>query len=253
VKSLGGIRISSAQVKPKGFENDRRWMLTDENNLFLTQRVQPLMSQFGLSEGDSAKAVFKVTFGSDTLDIPLRAEGNSTKAQIFDDVVEVKEVSAACSMWFSERLKIKCRLVAFPEENARPVDPKYKLGDDHVSLADGYPILIIGQGSLDDLNNRLSQPVPMNRFRPNIVFTGGEPYEEDQWKRFTIGGNKYAGVKTCGRCVITTVDQDTGIKGKEPLATLASYRNVDNRTLFGMNLIPINHGTIKEGDEIILS
>ena len=111
---------------------------------------------------------------------------------------------------------------------------------------------MIGQSSLDDLNSRLEFPVPMNRFRPNLVFTGGQPYEEDSWKLLTIGNNKFAGVKPCSRCVLTTVDQNTGEKGKEPLATLAKYRQHENKIYFGQNLLSIDHHTIHEGDEIKL-
>lgn len=253
VKSLGGIRVSAAQVKAKGFEHDRRWMLMDEQNVFMTQRVHAKMALFKLSEHQASPTGLRITFDNEFLELPASIEGDSTRAQIWDDMVEVNEVSARASQWISDRLQMKCKLVAFPEENPRAVDAKYRLGDDHVSLADAYPILIIGQSSLDDLNERLPEPVPMNRFRPNIVFTGGEPYEEDQWSRFMIAGKEYAGVKTCARCVMTTVDQGTGTKGKEPLATLASYRNVNNRILFGMNVIPVNLGAIHEGDEIIVS
>ena len=115
-----------------------------------------------------------------------------------------------------------------------------------------YPVLIIGQSSLDDLNQRMKEPLPMNRFRPNIVFTGGEPYEEDGWKNFRIGQNRFVGVKPCSRCVLTTVNQDTGKKGIEPLATLSTYRMRNNKVYFGQNLIPLDHNEIAEGDEIVL-
>jgi len=248
VKSLGGIRHTSAKVFPKGLEHDRRWMLIDDQNVFMTQRVHHKMALF---RTEWANGALKVTHGSDSVSIPGEISGPEMKAQIWDDIVSVAEVHSTISNWFSDKLSMSCRLVAFPEENGRPVDPRYKVGDDHVSLADGYPLLIIGQSTLDDLNARMASPVPMNRFRPNVVFIGGDPFEEDTWSRFTIGNNAFAAVKQCGRCVLPTVDQSTGIMGKEPLATLNKYRKYDGKVLFGMNLIPLEHKEIHEGDEIV--
>lgn len=223
-------------------------MLIDEQGMFLTQRIYPAMALFKTAE--PAPGHYHVTYEGDEVELPVTNSGTTVRAQIWDDVVEVVEAAPELSQWFSLRLNFRCRLVGFPEDNRRAVDKKYAVGDDQVSLADAYPILVIGQSSLDDLNTRLAQAVPMNRFRPNIVFTGGRPYEEDHWRSFKVGSFRYAGVKTCARCVLTTVDQDSGVKGKEPLATLTAYRRVDNRVLFGMNVIPIDYGTINEGDEI---
>ncbi|HEY6503407.1 MAG TPA: MOSC N-terminal beta barrel domain-containing protein [Chitinophagaceae bacterium] len=248
VKSLGGIRLSSAKVLPKGLEHDRRWMLIDEENKFMTQRVYPQMALFKLA---CHEGKFSIHYRDECMDLPFEGSIDPISAIVWNDIVDVFEVSRQHSNWFSEVLGLKCRLVSFPENNARPVDPRYTINDDHVSLADGYPLLIIGQSSLDDLNKRLDDPLPMNRFRPNIVFTGGEPFEEDDWNQFRIGQNRFAGVKPCSRCVLTTVDQDTGIKGKEPLTTLATFRMRDNKIYFGQNLIPIDHAEITEGDEIV--
>ena len=145
-----------------------------------------------------------------------------------------------------------CRLVYFPEVNQRPVDEKYRIENDQVSLADGYPYLIIGQSSLDDLNSKLTNPLPMNRFRPNFVFTGGKPFEEDNWRNFAIGKSRFAGVKPCGRCVLTTVNQETTERGTEPLATLATYRRTNNKIYFGQNLLALTCHDIYEGDTIEL-
>jgi len=167
--------------------------------------------------------------------------------------VTVQEVSAHHSEWFSKNLGFRCKLVAFPEENERPVDERYCVGDDQVSLADAYPLLLIGQSSLDDLNERLKTPVLMNRFRPSVVFTGGEPFEEDTWSRFTMGELTFAGVKLCKRCVLITIDQETAERGVEPLATLSTYRRRDNGVYFGQNIIPTRTGKISIGDEIIVN
>lgn len=248
VKSFGGISVHSANLLPKGLEYDRRWMLIDNGNMFMTQRDYPRMALFKLSlTGD----VFTIFHSGEMIDLPFQYESEPIRARVWNDMVKVCEVSREHSRWISERLGVACRLVAFPEMHARAIDANYAFHHEQVSLADGYPVLIIGQSSLDDLNGRMEMAVPMNRFRPNIVFTGGEDYEEDGWKNFRIGNCRFAGVKPCARCVLTTVDQETGLKGTEPLATLATYRRRESKVYFGQNLIPLNFGEIAIGDEIV--
>jgi uncharacterized protein len=253
IKSLAGIRLQRAIVKQKGLAYDRRWMLVDEAGRFLTQREHPEMSQFQIAMDNIQLTILnRISGQSIVLDLKGENDGESMPVIIWDDKVEAIEVGQEYSRWFSEQLKIKSKLVFFPETNARPVDPNYAIQNEHVSLADGYPFLIIGQSSLDDLNKRLQEPIPMNRFRPNFVFTGGMPYEEDSWQRFSVGKNKFAGVKPCGRCVLPNVDQQTGKKGIEPLATLATYRKTGSKIFFGQNLVAIDYDEVHEGDEIAL-
>jgi len=223
--------------------------LIDDAGLFITQRVHSNMAFFKLS---LSGAQFTIQYKNDSINLPVSAPVSTTpiQATIWDDAVEVHEVLGTYSRWFSQRLGINCRLVHFPETNQRLVDEKYRLDQDQVSLADGYPFLIIGESSLEDLNNRLKNPVPMNRFRPNFVFIGGDPYEEDKWRHFMIGKNRFAGVKPCGRCVLTTVNQETAERGTEPLATLASYRKTNNKINFGQNLLAIDCYEVHEGDKI---
>jgi uncharacterized protein YcbX len=249
IKSLGGIPLTSARVMPKGLQHDRRWMLVKEDLSAITQREYPMMSRFKLAL-ETDKIV--VRFNGYMLDILFSHQSykNPMPLRIWDDTVEGFEVSDSHSQWFSTMLSMPCKLVYFPENNPRPVDPKYTVNNDHVSLADGYPFLIIGQASLDDLNNRLSTPLPMNRFRPNLVFTGGTPHQEDTWRNFSIGNNKFVGVKPCSRCIMTTINQDTAEKGIEPLKTLATYRRRDNKIYFGQNIIAVDHGGIAVGDKI---
>ncbi len=254
VKSLAGIRLPRAKVKQKGLLYDRRWMLVDETGRFLTQREHPEMSQFQLAMDKGQLIIWNRFETGNQLMIsdPAANQDKLIPVTIWDDKVEATEASPEYSRWFSDRLKMKCKLVFFPETNRRDVDPDFAIKNEQVSLADAYPFLIIGQSSLDDLNKRLKNPVPMNRFRPNFVFAGGLPYEEDGWKKFTIGRNRFVGVKPCSRCVLTTVDQLTGVKGTEPLATLASYRKQGNKINFGQNLLAIDHDEIQEGNEIEL-
>ncbi len=251
IKSLGGIPLKSARVFEKGLEHDRRWMLIDEDNEFMSQRLYPRMALFKLQIQDSK---FKIEFKSDSIILPFShpIKGEPINARIWDDTVQVVEVSDEYSQWFSERLQINCKLVSFPETNARPVDENYQVNQEHVSLADAYPFLIIGEQTLADLNSRLKEPLPMNRFRPNFVFSGGQPYAEDSWRNFSIGKNRFAAVKQCARCVLTTVNQDTGDKGIEPLLTLSQYRKKENKVLFGKNLVALNHNEVHEGDKITI-
>jgi uncharacterized protein YcbX len=249
VKSLGGIQVSKSKVLEKGLLHDRRWMLVDEHGLFLTQRVVPTMSLFKLKL-DNGK--IKIQFGANWIELPNTSNGSLQQAKVWDDEVMVKEVDSEISNWFSDLLKMKCKLVSFPEDQRRYVDEKFSINNENVSLADAYPFLIIGQRSLDGLNAKLSKPLPMNRFRPNFVFTGGEPHEEDGWRNFSIGSNRFIGVKPCGRCVLTTVDQDTAQKGDEPLRTLATYRKQENKINFGQNLLAVDHLEVKVGDVITI-
>jgi uncharacterized protein len=252
VKSLGGISLQQSKVLAKGLAYDRRWMLIDEQGNFLTQRKLPVMALFKTSFSDDGQHI-QVQFENEQLLIPFTISGNTFKAQVWDDEVDVVEVNQSISAWFSRYMGFTCRLVAFPEDKPRPVDPDYAIDTkSQTSLSDGYPLLIIGQASLDDLNGRLAERVGMERFRPNIVFDGGAPYEEEGWKRFRIGSLEMAGVKPCARCVMTTIDQQTGTVGKEPLAALSVYRRVGNKVLFGQNVIPLNEGMIRVGDEILL-
>lgn len=255
IKSLAGIRLDTAKVLGKGLQFDRRWMLVDYSGTCLTQRVYPQMALFKSKiQGNHIFVTFRngdkiqpsVSFSMDSPD-----PGKRITAKIWNDEVDVIDVDPEISQWFSRHLGMTCKLVGFPEEKPRPVDMRYQVNHEHVSLADAYPFLIIGQSSLDDLNTRLSEPVPMNRFRPNFVFTGGEPYEEDHWRNLSIGKNKFVAVKKSARCVLTTVDQDTGKKGSEPLRTLSGYRKVDNKVFFGHNLVAQNEGIVTVGDPVI--
>lgn len=224
-------------------------MLVDEHNQFITQRRIHELALFKLS---IVKDVFLISFKGDTIELPFTpaVTGSSVKVAIWNDTVEAFELGLQFSEWFSNKLNFSCRLVYFPEENERQVDRNFVSGDEQVSLADGYPYLLLGQSSLDDLNSRLNKPIPMNRFRPNLVFEGGLPYDEDKWAEFKIGQNRFKGVKLCERCNLPTINQDTGASGLEPLATLSKYRKNGSKVLFGQNLIPLDFKSISEGDLI---
>lgn len=254
VKSLAGLSLPRAIVMRKGLQHDRRWMLIDKDGVAMTQRVYPQMALFKPDiHGNEISIAYKKdqkVIASVAFDLSSRS-GTPVHAQVWNDDVDVLEPYPKISEWFSRHLDTACRLVTFPEENPRAVDPRYSRGDENVSLADAYPFLIIGQSSLDDLNKRLAQPLPMNRFRPNFIFTGGNPYAEDDWKQLSIGKIRFLAAKKSDRCVMTTVDQDTAEKGSEPLRTLSSYRKLDNKVYFGQNLIGMETGVVAVGDTII--
>jgi uncharacterized protein len=250
IKSLGGISLTQAEVMEKGLQYDRRWMLIDEAGNFMTQRKLPELALFKVQLDATS---LRVQFRNESIYIPLETDAQPLRpVMIWNDQVFAHEVSTEISAWFSSCIKTDCRLVFFPEQQARPVDAHYKIADEQVSLADAYPFLIIGQETLALLNSKLEQALPMNRFRPNFVFTGGAAHEEDTWRDFTIGTNRFVGVKPCARCVLTTVNQETAETGKEPLRTLATYRSKDNKILFGQNLLAVDHNRVHVGDVITI-
>jgi len=254
IKSLAGIPVKKALVTSRGFEHDRRWLLVDENNSFITQREYFQMALLQVTiENDGLRVTHKVNGKS--LTIPFYTPGieyEKAMVTIWDDTCLAEFVNAEADKWFTGILGIKCRLVYMPDSTLRIVDQRYAHEDSITSFADAYPFLLIGQGSLDDLNSKLVEQLPMNRFRPSIVFTGGEAFSEDLYGHFTINNIDFYGVKLCARCVMTTVNQDTAIKGKEPLKTLAKYRFKNNKILFGQNLIHEGSGEISIGDELVV-
>lgn len=256
IKSLHGIDLQKTFVEKRGLAFDRRWLLVDENNKFLTQRELPKMATFKVEIGE---ADLKVTDCENDILIPLQPLKNKKeKVQIWSSKCSAAVYDEEINNWFSDALGKKCKLVFMPEDTKRIVNPLYAVNkfEDVVSFADGYPLLIIGKGSLNDLNSRLENEIPMNRFRPNLVFDDSEPFIEDSWKTIKIGSTVFQVVKPCNRCVMTTIDQEKGISsGKEPLKTLAGYRIRKNdkksKVLFGQYLIAENFGEqIKINDTI---
>lgn len=251
IKSLGGITLQSVKLTDRGLQHDRRWMLVDEHNQFLTQRSFPRLALLKTAIRQDRLIVFERGSEADGIELELiPATGEKLRVDVWDDNCEAYHISSSADVWFSNKLQRNVKLVYMPDSSRREVDRNYAQHREITSFSDGYPILIIGQASLDELNARLVQPVPMNRFRPSIVFTGGFPYQEDEMKHFTIGGANFYGVKLCGRCVITTINQDTAEVGKEPLSTLSSYRTIHNKVMFGQNILHDGKGEIAVGDEI---
>lgn len=248
IKSLAGIAVQTAKAEEMGFENDRRWMLIDEENQFITQREHPKLSQFYPQIIDDKIAIshYDAThkfFINENLDEPVFSK-------VWDDESKVVEVNKATSKWFSKRLGFTCKLVKIINEGDRKHISSKLNQTLNVSLADGYPYLLIGSKSLDHLNEKLKEKITIQRFRPNIVISSFVAHEEDAFDTFQIGKVKFQNIKPSGRCIMVNTNPKTGIVQKEPLKTLSTYRNVDNLVYFGTNILCLNEGTIAVGDSL---
>jgi len=276
IKSLKGISLGNSLVEKRGLRYDRRWMLTDRAGRFFTQREVPKMATVTVKVESGGLKVSAAGFG----EVSIPHEPDSAERQtvtVWDSVVQGLAYRGAVSEWFSDVLSKDCQLVLMPETSERHVNQMFDTGKDIVSFADGYPLLLIGESSLGEVNRRILEtktdeerenfiPYPMNRFRPNLVVEGSEPFAEDKWRTIRVGEALFRVAKPCARCVMTTVDQDKGeFDGKDPLKTLATFRLAkqvwpdkfesfgQNATgvLFGENLIPENPNvSVRIGDEV---
>ena len=249
VKSLAGIRVSEATLTERGLAHDRRWMIVGPKGM-LTQRTVPAMALLRTRLHENHLEVYSEGVPPLTLPLTPPSDLPATSARVWDDSVTGIPVSSEADGWFSQALNQPCTFLYMPDDCERTVAGQVSDRRQPVSFADSYPALLIGQASLDDLNTRLAEPVSMNRFRPNLVFTGGKPYEEDTWHAFRIGDTPAWAEKPCARCTLVTVDQTTARRGKEPLATLAKYRTQGNNVLFGQNLLYEPGDVIRVGDAI---
>jgi len=255
IKSLGGISLTNSFVENKGLRFDRRWLLIDENNEFLTQRNFAPMATLKTAIVENGLRVFN---GVNEINIASSPSVEQTETvKIWSSKVAANVYEREVNEWFSDALKANCRLVLMPEQSKRKVNYFYKVHkNDVVSFADALPFLIIGENSLNDLNGKLDKQIPMNRFRPNFTVSGAAAFAEDKWKKIKIGRTVFHVVKPCARCAVTTIDQKTGISdGREPLKTLSTYRipkrSVKKKIIFGQYLIAENTGEqIKVGDAV---
>lgn len=254
VKSLAGIALGTSRVDAMGLQYDRRWMLVSPDGLFLSQRKLPEMALIHTVLDQGRLTLRKE--GKEPLKVPDVTEQNEIMSvKIWNDRLDVPIVSKVCDRWLSDALGTACHLVYIPDDVIRQCDRDYAKEGDRTGFSDGFPMLIISEASLEDLNQRLQEKgddsVEMRRFRPNIVVVGCKPYAEDDWQNFAINDLEMQGVKRCSRCILTTVDPDKGERsGAEPLATLKEYRQEDNKVFFGMNVIPQTLGEIKVGDSL---
>lgn len=249
IKSARGIALDECDVDQFGLRYDRRWMVVDHNGQFLTQRNHPRLALVVPNIRDGVLQIDAP--GMPALELPVKpATSVLTRVTVWRQTCDATWVGETAAGWFSDFLGSACSLVYMDDEVVRPTNPAFAPGF-RVSFADGYPFLLISEASLDDLNRRLAEPLPMNRFRPNLVVAGGQPYQEDGWTRIRIGEIALRVVKPCERCVITTTDQTTAERGKEPLRALATYRKRDGEVMFGQNAVHQNTGHLRVGDSVV--
>lgn len=254
VKSLKGISLAAAPLTKRGFVFDREWMVTDRSGRFLTQRELPLMSTISTqlqgsdpSRIDTAETLVLSAQNGESISISLKErERNEPDYEVKvwkSDCLAVSEGQEAAD-FLSTVLSKEVMLVRMKAGFQRPVSDGF---EGIVGFADGYPLLAISDASLDDLNDRLEYPIEMNRFRPNLTISGAEPFEEDEIEEAQVGSLKFRFAKPCARCEITTIDQDCGVRGKEPLRTLSTYRKIDGKINFGQNLLHDGEGELSVG------
>ncbi|GGX66924.1 MOSC domain-containing protein [Streptomyces hiroshimensis] len=260
VKSLAGCAVREAAVEPWGLSGDRRWMLADADGTVITQRQQPrlaLASARPLPGGGIRLAAP----GADPVDVAVpdpAAAGGTVTVQVFGDKIEAVPAGAAADAWAGAYLGFAARLFHMDEPASRRlIDPGFSRPGETVSFADGYPLLVTTLASLDALNALIAAgdlpgegPLPMDRFRPNAVVGGTEAWAEDGWRRVRIGEVTFRAAKPCARCIVTTTDQHTAERGKEPLRTLARHHRIGGKAVFGQNLIPEHTGTLRVGDDV---
>lgn len=245
IKSCASVSVTELVCTPRGVQDDRRFMVVDTNGQAITQRenprlahVQPLVTHTGLRVSYEGKAATSFDFGTTA----RRA------IKVWSHEGEALDLGDEAADWFSTFIEQPCRLVEFAPDSHRAVSKSHTQLDAETQFSDGYPILITSIESLSDLNRRLSVPVPMNRFRPNVVFRDVAPFAEDGWKVLEFPQLRLHVVKPCERCVIVTTNQVTLERQKEPLRTLAKFRNFDGRVCFGQNAVPEAPGKIVLGD-----
>ena len=257
VKGLKGIALQQARCTDRGVEHDRRFMLVDPQGQFYTQREYPRMATVWTEiDGDELSLCAP---DMPELRVPASPQGKSkARVQVWNSTCDAVTVGQEADEWFSQYLGMPCALVYMPDDSKRFSNPKFGGQGRRVGFADGYAYLLANEGSLAELNGRLAAkghaPVPMNRFRANIVVKGAGAYAEDDWGDLAVNGVKLRTAKPCGRCQVTTTDQATGeVRGPEPLATLSEYRDSPFGVRFGMNLVTVQEGTIRVGDAVELS
>ena len=253
IKSCRGIEVTAAALTPRGLEHDRRYMLVDADGRFLTQRRHQQMAL--IVPRFSEQGLIVSAPGCDDLLLPAGFDSTALESctvRIWDDSVEATLAAPDINIWFSEFMGFACGLVYMADDQHRAIPNPAAAFDDEVSFADGAPLLLLSDASLDDLNRRLDRPVTIEHFRPNLVVSAGQPHAEDGWSSVTAGEAVLDVAWPCSRCILTTIDPVTGkrdVRG-EPMRTLNGYRRRDGRVCFGQNLIPRSGGTIRRGDSV---
>ena len=256
VKSCRGESLPSATVEPWGLAGDRRWLIVDDGGAQVTAREYPRLVLV-MPHIDSGKGITFTAPGLPELRVPIPNPDFSERIEVsvWSTPVLATLADEAAAEWFTAITGKPTRLVYLDDPTQRPVNPSYGRETDRVSFADGYPLLLTSERSLAQLNDWIFEgrfpdegPLPMTRFRPSVVIDGAAPWAEDGWKRLRIGGVSFRVAKGCDRCVFTTIDPETAVKGREPLVTLAKHRRWDGKIWFGVNLIP----DLSQGDPAVI-
>ena len=251
IKSLGGISISSSKTLTSGLELDRRFMLIDEADSFITQRQNPQLATLGVQLKDGFLHVFAKQNPDYSIDIPLEIpRENHTISSIWKSRVNSFVAPKELNDWFSDYLSQKIRIVSMDIENMRRRTLNVAPYKTDMSFADGYPYLALSKESVHQLNSEITEEIDIRQFRANLIFEQGKAFQEDNMKKFSIGTSSFRMVKPCVRCQVITINQDTGSKSKEPLAHLSKTRNKGNGVIFGMNAALLSEGVINVGDNI---
>ena len=255
VKGMRGIDVEAAHVEACGLAWDRRWMVVDAQGRFLTQRQLPAMARFAAMVSDDR---LTLAVDRDRIELPLRpgADAPHIPVTVWRSTLDAALVGHGADAWLSGHLGHNCRLVFLADTRARPIEPAFARAGEHVSFADGFPILLTSTGSLAVLNDALDHGIGMNRFRPNIVIDGARPWAEDGWRSLRIGGMRFRAAKPCTRCAVPGIDQRSGEVPQrgEPLRTLGRLNRRQDGIIFGSNLVPLlqagQPGRLQLGDPV---
>lgn len=260
VKSCRGEDLAEAVVEPWGLAGDRRWMIVSPDGSPLTARERPPLVLITPSFDGTVMTL--TAPGEPPLTVKVPAGGDLVPVNVWKYDLLATPAGDEAAAWLTRVAGEPVRLVYLDDPTRRHVDPKFSQDADRVSFADAYPLLLTSEASLAALNTLIEAgphpgeaPLPMTRFRPNVVVAGAQAWAEDSWRRLLIGDVAFRAVKGCDRCVFTTIDPDTAVKGKEPLWTLARHRRWDGKVWFGVNLIPDNpapDATIRQGDPVVI-
>jgi uncharacterized protein YcbX len=250
IKGARGTALDCAAVDSFGPRFDRRWMIVAADGIAVTQRDDARLAL--IRPQLVGEALVLTAAGMPDLPLPIDAAGPDVPVRVWADAVRAVDCGDEAALWLSDFLRAAYRLVFMADDVVRPVNPAFGRPGDRVSFADGYPFLLISQAALDELNSRLAVPVPMDRFRPNLVVGGVAAHAEDGWARAAIGAIRFDVVKPCPRCAVPTVDQDTARRSNEPLRTLATYRRIGGQVMFGQNLIHRGTGVLRRGDAVTI-
>lgn len=255
IKSTLGEALSTSVVGRLGLEGDRRWMFVDETNgRCLTQRTLPILGKISARYTVSGSLTLSAP-GLPALEVPLpEADSHLRGVVIWKDTLRVPDAGDEVAAWASQLIGQPVRLVHVPEHRARPLGAENAHAQDRVAFADGFPLLLINQASVDDLSGRVGREMVMPRFRPNLVIEGAEAYAEDNWSRLRIGDVTFRVASPCARCILTTINPGTHERDgdREPLNTLKDYRRYEGGIMFGQNLIGEGEGVVEVGMPVTL-